>query len=189
MAAPAEPVLFAKTSNTMVGPYDDVLIPRDSVKTDWEVELGIVIGKTARNLSGPEEAAACIAGYCVSHDVSERSYQLERGGQWIKGKSCDTFNPLGPWLVTPDEVGDVRALDLWLNVNGQRMQTGNTRNMIFDVYFIVQYISRFLTLEPGDVINTGTPPGVGLGRGVYLRSGDVVELGVQGLGAQRQTFH
>ena len=185
---PAEPVLFTKTSNTVVGPNDDVLIPPGSEKTDWEVELGIVIGRTARRLSSPSDAAGYIAGYCVSHDVSEREYQIERGGQWVKGKSCDTFNPLGPWLVTPDELGDVRNLDLWLDVNGERMQTGNTSNMIFDVNFIVHYISRFITLEPGDLINTGTPPGVGLGRGRFLRPGDTVELGVQGLGVQRQQF-
>ena len=188
MPVPAEPILFSKTSNTVVGPHDDVKIPRDSVKTDWEVELGIVIGRTAHDLQSPQEAQACVAGYCVSHDVSERSFQLEHGGQWVKGKSCDTFNPLGPWLVTPDEIDELGDLGLWLEVNGERMQTGNTSFMIFDPLFIVQYISRFITLEPGDLINTGTPPGVGMGRGVFLKSGDVVELGIDGLGTQKQTF-
>lgn len=188
MEPPAEPVLFSKTSNTVVGPYDDVLIPPGSEKTDWEVELGIVIGKTARRLDSPEEARSHIAGFCVSHDVSERAFQLERCGQWVKGKSCDTFNPLGPWLVTPDEVGDTGTLDLWLSVNGKRMQTGSTKYMIFDVPFLIYYISQFITLEPGDLINTGTPPGVGMGSGTYLRPGDVVELGIDKLGSQKQTF-
>lgn len=190
MAIPQEPVVFMKGSNTVVGPFDDVQIPRGSVKTDWEVELGVVIGKTCRYLADEDAARASIAGYCVSHDVSERSFQLERGGQWVKGKSCDTFNPLGPWLVTSEEVKDPQNLDLWLDVNGVRRQTGNTRTMIFSVAHVVHYLSQFMTLEPGDVISTGTPPGVGLGQKppFYLKAGDVVALGIAGLGEQRQTF-
>ncbi len=185
---PAEPVMFTKASNAVVGPCDTVLIPRGGAKTDWEVELGVVIGKTARYLPDKESALAHIAGYCVSNDVSERSFQLERGGSWDKGKSAETFNPLGPWLVTTDEVKDPQSLDLWLDVNGERRQTGNTRTMIFDVKHLVWYLSQFLVLEPGDVITTGTPPGVGLGMKppVFLKEGDVMELGIQGLGAQRQ---
>jgi 2-keto-4-pentenoate hydratase/2-oxohepta-3-ene-1,7-dioic acid hydratase in catechol pathway len=187
---PAEPVMFTKASNAVVGPFDDVLLPRGSEKTDWEVELGVVIGKTARYLPSKEAAAGVIAGYCVSNDVSERAFQLERGGTWDKGKSCETFNPLGPWLVTPDEVADPQNLDLWLTVNGQRRQTGNTRTMIFGVLHILWYLSQFMVLEPGDVITTGTPPGVGLGMKptpVYLKEGDVMELEVSGLGRQKQT--
>jgi 2-keto-4-pentenoate hydratase/2-oxohepta-3-ene-1,7-dioic acid hydratase in catechol pathway len=187
---PAEPVVFMKDPSTVVGPYDDVRIPRTSLKTDWEVELGVVIGATARYLDGVEDAAAVIAGYCVSHDVSERHFQLERGGQWDKGKSCETFNPLGPWLVTADEVPDPQQLGLTLQVNGTQRQNGNTSNMIFPVQHIVYYLSQFMVLEPGDVVNTGTPAGVGMGMKppTYLRAGDVVELAVDGLGAQRQTF-
>jgi len=189
MPIPPEPVVFMKATNTVVGPYDDVLIPRGSLKTDWEVELGVVIGRTARYLADPGAAAACIAGYCVSNDVSERAFQLERGGQWDKGKSCETFNPLGPWLVTADEVPDPQALDLSLDVNGTREQTGNTRTMIFGVNHLVWYLSQLMVLEAGDVITTGTPPGVGLGKKPprYLKAGDVMELTVQGLGCQRQT--
>jgi len=189
MPIPEEPVVFLKGSNTVVGPYDDVLIPRGSQKTDWEVELGVVVGLEARYLDSIEVAQKCIAGYCISHDVSERHFQLERGGQWVKGKSCDTFNPLGPVLVTPDEAGDVHALDLWLTVNGEQRQTGNTRTMIFHPAFIIHYLSQFMTLEAGDLISTGTPPGVGLGMKPprYLKAGDVVALGIQGLGEQRQT--
>lgn len=189
MAIPEEPILFMKAPNTVVGPYDEIEIPRDSLKTDWEVELGIVIGKEARYLDSHDEAAACIAGYCVSHDVSERAFQLERGGQWVKGKSCDTFNPLGPWLSTADEIADAQNLAMFLNVNGVRRQTGNTRTMIFGCLEIVRYVSQFMTLEAGDVITTGTPPGVGLGMKPpqFLQAGDVVELGIDGLGAQKQT--
>lgn len=188
MPIPTEPVVFMKTTNTVVGPNDNIHIPRGSEKTDWEVELGVVIGRTCRYLASEEEAATAIAGYCISHDVSERAFQLERGGQWVKGKSCDTFNPLGPVLVTPDEIPDVQALDLWLKVNGHTRQTGNTRTMIFSVTHIVHYLSQFMTLEPGDVISTGTPPGVGLGHKppVFLRAGDIVELGITGLGRQVQ---
>jgi 2,4-diketo-3-deoxy-L-fuconate hydrolase len=189
MEEPREPILFMKASNTVVGPTDDIEIPRNSHKTDWEVELGIVIGRSSRYLNSDAEATESIAGYCVSHDVSEREFQLERGGQWTKGKSCDTFNPLGPWLVPSDKIKDAQRLDLWLNVNGTRRQTGNTRTMIFSPPYLVRYISQFMTLEPGDVISTGTPPGVGLGQKppVYLKPGDVVELGITDLGSQRQT--
>ncbi|MEM1026931.1 MAG: fumarylacetoacetate hydrolase family protein [Planctomycetota bacterium] len=190
MPVPDEPVVFLKASSTVVGPYDEVLIPRGSVKTDWEVELGVVIGKDARYLESVEAAHKYIAGYCISHDVSEREFQIERGGQWTKGKSCDTFNPLGPCLVTTDEVADPKSLKLWLDVNGQRMQNGNTSTMVFDVFFLVHYLSQFMTLEAGDVITTGTPPGVGLGMDppTYLKPGDVVELGIDGLGQQRQAI-
>jgi 2-keto-4-pentenoate hydratase/2-oxohepta-3-ene-1,7-dioic acid hydratase in catechol pathway len=187
---PTEPVVFLKASNTLTGPNDDVRIPRGSVKTDYEVELAVVVGRTCRYLESAAEGLASIAGYMVSNDVSEREYQLERGGQWTKGKSCETFNPAGPWLVTPDEIGDPSSLELWLTVNGERRQTGNTADMIFGVGEIVRYLSQFMVLEPGDIINTGTPPGVGLGRTppAYLKSGDIVELGISGLGAQRQRF-
>jgi 2-keto-4-pentenoate hydratase/2-oxohepta-3-ene-1,7-dioic acid hydratase in catechol pathway len=187
---PAEPVVFMKDPSTVIGPYDDVHIPRTSLKTDWEVELGVVIGATARYLDRVEDAAGVIAGYCVSHDVSERHFQLERGGQWDKGKSCETFNPLGPLLVTADEVPDPQRLGLSLFVNGEMRQNGNTSNMIFPVHMVVHYLSQFMVLEPGDVVNTGTPAGVGMGMSppTYLRDGDVVELGVEGLGEQRQTF-
>lgn len=185
---PSEPVVFMKASNAVVGPYDDVLLPRGSTKVDWEVELGVVIGRTARYLPDEASAGEYIAGYCVSNDVSERAFQLERGGLWDKGKSCETFNPLGPWLVTPDEVPDPQNLGLWLDVNGERRQTGNTRTMIFGVKHLVWYLSQFMVLEPGDVITTGTPPGVGLGMKPprFLKAGDVMELGIDGLGRQRQ---
>jgi 2-keto-4-pentenoate hydratase/2-oxohepta-3-ene-1,7-dioic acid hydratase in catechol pathway len=187
---PAEPILFMKAANTVVGPNDAVLIPRTSEKTDWEVELGVVIGKQARYLDSPEAAAAVIAGYAISHDVSERAFQLERGGQWSKGKSCETFNPLGPWLVTADEVPDPQGLRLRLSVNGVQRQDGSTDDMIFPVNHLVWYLSQFLVLEPGDLINTGTPAGVALGLPdhPYLRAGDVVELEIDGLGRQRQTL-
>ncbi|MEV4307687.1 fumarylacetoacetate hydrolase family protein [Nonomuraea sp. NPDC049624] len=187
-AVPAEPILFTKSPNTLVGPYDDVRIPRGATKTDWEVELGIVIGRRTSYLDSPEEAAAAIAGYCVVNDVSERAFQMERGGQWSKGKSAETFNPAGPWLVTPDELADVRNLGMWLDVNGVRRQTGSTKTMIFDPYVIVHHLSQFMVLEPGDLINTGTPPGVGMGHDpqIWLRPGDVMELGIDGLGSQRQ---
>jgi 2-keto-4-pentenoate hydratase/2-oxohepta-3-ene-1,7-dioic acid hydratase in catechol pathway len=189
-AIPAEPVVFMKDPSTLGGPFDDVLIPRQSVKTDWEVELGIVIGSDARYLDSPADAAAHIAGYALSHDVSEREFQLERGGQWDKGKSCETFNPLGPWLVTPDEVGDVSALGMRLSVNGVSRQNGSTATMIFDVPYVVWYLSQFMVLRAGDLINTGTPAGVALGieGNPYLRAGDVVDLEIDGLGAARQQF-
>lgn len=187
-AVPDEPILFTKSPNTLIGPNDDVRIPRGATKTDWEVELGVVIGRRASYLEDREQARDAIAGYLVVNDVSERAFQMERGGQWSKGKSCETFNPAGPWLVTPDEIDDVDALDLWLDVNGLRRQTGSTSTMIFDPLFLVHYLSHFLTLEPGDLINTGTPPGVGMGLEppVWLAPGDVMELGIAGLGQQRQ---
>lgn len=188
MPIPAEPIIFFKGSNTVVGPYDDIQIPRGSEKTDWEVELGVVIGKEARYLASPEAASQHIAGYCLTHDVSERAFQLERGGQWAKGKSCDTFNPLGPWLATPDELSDVGALPMKLWVNGEPRQKGTTAKMIFNVPFLIHYLSQFMTLEPGDLISTGTPPGVGLGMKPpkYLKVGDIVELEIDGLGRQKQ---
>ncbi|WP_405741668.1 fumarylacetoacetate hydrolase family protein [Streptomyces sp. NBC_00028] len=188
MAVPDEPILFTKSPNTLIGPNDDVRIPRGSAKTDWEVELGIVIGRRTAYLDSVADARDAIAGYVVVNDVSERAFQLERGGQWAKGKSAETFNPAGPWLATADEIDDVLALDMWLDVNGVRRQTGSTKTMIFDPYFIVHYLSQFLVLEPGDLINTGTPPGVGMGLTppVYLQPGDVMELGIHHLGTQRQ---
>ncbi|MFD0969231.1 fumarylacetoacetate hydrolase family protein [Plantactinospora endophytica] len=188
---PTEPVVFMKAPDTVIGPDDEVLVPRGSTKTDWEVELAVVIGRTARYLASPEEALGCVAGYAVSHDVSEREFQLERGGQWDKGKNCETFNPLGPWLVTADEVADPQDLGLRLRVNGVLKQDGNTKDMVFPVAEIVHYLSQFLVLHPGDVINTGTPAGVALGQPEpkpYLRAGDVVELEIDGLGRQRQTM-
>ncbi|MBB2747497.1 UNVERIFIED_ORG: 2-keto-4-pentenoate hydratase/2-oxohepta-3-ene-1,7-dioic acid hydratase in catechol pathway [Microbispora rosea subsp. rosea] len=187
-AIPAEPVVFMKASNTLVGPDDEVLVPRRSVKTDYEVELAVILGRTARYLESPEAAAEVIAGYAIANDVSEREFQNERGGQWDKGKSCETFNPLGPWLVTADEVGDPQALGLRLWVNGELRQNGNTKNQIFGVHHVIWYLSQFMVLEAGDVVNTGTPAGVALGRGpqAYLREGDVVELEIDGLGRQRQ---
>ncbi|MGN9813378.1 fumarylacetoacetate hydrolase family protein [Micromonospora sp. BQ11] len=187
-AVPAEPILFTKSPNTLIGPNDDVRIPRGSSKTDWEVELGVVIGKRTSYLDSAEQARDHIAGYVLVNDVSERAFQMERGGQWAKGKSAETFNPAGPWLATPDEIPDVRDLGMWLDVNGVRRQTGNTKTMIFDPYFIVHYLSQFLVLEPGDLINTGTPPGVGMGLDpqVWLQPGDVIDLGIDRLGAARQ---
>jgi 2-keto-4-pentenoate hydratase/2-oxohepta-3-ene-1,7-dioic acid hydratase in catechol pathway len=187
-AVPDEPILFTKSPNSLIGPYDDVRIPRGSTKPDWEVELGIVISRRTSYLDSVEEARDAIAGYLVVNDVSERAFQTERGGQWSKGKSAETFNPAGPWLVTPDEIGDINALDMWLDVNGIRRQTGNTSTMVFDPYFLVHYLSQFLVLEPGDLIDTGTPPGVGMGftPPIWLQPGDVMELGIEGLGAQRQ---
>ncbi len=185
---PSEPVIFTKAVSCLQGPNDPVMIPRDSRKTDWEVELGVVIGRTARYVE-ESEALEYVAGYVVVNDVSEREFQMERGGTWDKGKGCDTFGPVGPWLVTRDEVGDVQSLGMWLDVNGQRMQTGSTRTMIFGVAVLVSYISRFLTLEPGDIITTGTPPGVGAGKKpqpVFLRAGDKVRLGIEKLGEQQQ---
>ncbi|MEU5772372.1 fumarylacetoacetate hydrolase family protein [Streptomyces venezuelae] len=186
---PAEPVVFFKAADTVVGPDDTVLVPRRSVKTDWEVELAVVIGRTARYLESAEEALAHVAGYAVAHDVSEREFQIERGGTWDKGKNCETFNPLGPWLVTADEVADPQALSLKLWVNGELKQDGTTADQIFPVAEVVRYVSQFMTLHPGDVINTGTPAGVAMGQPEpkpYLRAGDVVELEVEGLGRQRQ---
>jgi 2-keto-4-pentenoate hydratase/2-oxohepta-3-ene-1,7-dioic acid hydratase in catechol pathway len=185
---PSEPTVFMKATNTVVGPYDQVLIPRNSSKTDWEVELGVVIGRTARYLASPEDGMACVAGYCVSNDVSEREFQLERGGQWVKGKSCETFNPLGPWLVTADEVTDPQRLRLSLAVNGEVMQDGTTESMLFGVGHLIWYLSQFMILEPGDLLNTGTPAGVGMGRKPprYLRAGDTMEPEIHGLGRQRQ---
>ncbi|WP_315926016.1 fumarylacetoacetate hydrolase family protein [Mesorhizobium sp. SP-1A] len=186
---PPEPIIFMKASSAIVGPDDDVLIPRGSVKTDWEVELGVVIGKTAKYVS-EAEALDYVAGYCVAHDVSERAFQTERHGQWTKGKSCDTFGPIGPWLVTRDEVADPQDLKMWLKVNGQTMQDGSTRTMVYGVAYLVSYLSQFMSLQPGDIISTGTPPGVGMGMKPqrFLKPGDIVELGVEGLGSQKQTF-
>jgi 2-keto-4-pentenoate hydratase/2-oxohepta-3-ene-1,7-dioic acid hydratase in catechol pathway len=188
-AAPDEPIMFTKSPNTLVGPNDDVRIPRGSTKLDYEVELGVVIGSRTSYLDAVEQARSAIAGYLVVNDVSERAFQIERGGQWSKGKSAETFNPAGPWLVTPDEIDDVRDLRMWLDVSGVRRQNGSTSTMIFDPYFIVHYLSQFLVLEPGDLINTGTPPGVGMGMQppVWLKAGNVIELGIEGLGSQRQT--
>ena len=185
---PDEPIVFTKSPNTLIGPNDDVRIPRGSQKTDWEVELGIVIGARCSYLPDPAAARAAIAGYVLVNDVSERAFQMERGGQWLKGKSAETFNPAGPWLATPDEIDDVTDLGMWLDVNGARRQTGSTSKMVFGPDFIVQYLSQFMVLEPGDLINTGTPPGVGLGLKppVYLQPDDVMTLGVDGLGTQRQ---
>jgi 2-keto-4-pentenoate hydratase/2-oxohepta-3-ene-1,7-dioic acid hydratase in catechol pathway len=187
LPVPDEPVIFMKAVSCLSGPNDPIILPPGSVKTDWEVELGIVIGKRARHVEEPD-ALTHVAGYCVVNDVSEREYQIERGGTWDKGKGCDSFGPVGPWLVTPDEIADVQALDMWLDVNGTAMQRGSTANMIFSCAQIVAYVSRFMTLEPGDIITTGTPPGVGMGRTppVFLRAGDTVTLGIAGLGAQRQ---
>ena len=189
MPIPPEPIIFGKAANTVVGPYDEILIPRGSKKTDWEVELGVVIGRTARYLGSEIEAFTRIAGYCISHDVSEREFQLERGGQWTKGKSCDHFNPLGPWLVTQDEIASPSALSMSLRVNGNLRQQGSTSTMIFGVGHLVHYVSQFMTLEAGDLISTGTPPGVGMGRKPpeYLRAGDIVELEIEGLGHQKQS--
>jgi len=190
MPIPKEPVVFMKTVDCAVGCNDAVVLPQGSVKSDWEVELGIVIGTKARYVS-EADAPAHIAGYCVVNDVSEREFQLERGGQWDKGKGCDTFGPVGPWLVTRDEVGDVQNLSMWLDVNGKRMQTGSTKTMIFSAATIVSYLSRFMTLNPGDLITTGTPPGVGLGMKppVYLKPGDTMKLWIEKLGTQQQTVH
>ena len=188
MPIPEEPILFFKATTAVCGPNDEVLIPRNSQKTDWEVELGVVIGKTARYVS-EEDAMDHVAGYCVINDVSERAFQIERGGQWVKGKSADTFGPIGPWLVTRDEVADPQALAMWLDVDGKRFQDGSTATMIFGVRHLVHYISQFMTLEPGDVISTGTPPGVGMGQKpqIYLKEGQVMRLGIEGLGEQRQS--
>jgi len=187
MPIPAEPIVFFKATSAMCGPFDEVVIPRGSVKTDWEVELAFVIGKKASYVS-EEEALSHVAGYMVHNDYSERAYQLERGGQWVKGKSCDSFAPVGPYLVTSDEVSDPGNLRLWLRVNGETKQDGSTNKLIFGIAFLVSYLSEFMTLEPGDIVSTGTPPGVGMGAKppVYLQPGDVVELGIEGLGEARQ---
>jgi 2,4-diketo-3-deoxy-L-fuconate hydrolase len=191
LPVPREPIVFTKATSCAVGANHDVVLPKGSVKADWEVELGVVIGRRARYV--PEaDALAHVAGYCVVNDVSEREYQIERGSQWDKGKGCDTFGPIGPWLVTADEVGDPQNLGMWLDLNGQRMQTGNTRTMIFGVARLVSYVSEFMTLEPGDCITTGTPPGVGMGmkpQPRYLKAGDVMRLGIEKLGEQQQTVH
>ncbi len=186
-AIPKEPILFNKAPSCIIGPHDDVVIPKGSLKTDWEVELAIVIG-TRASYVGESEALDHVAGYCVCHDVSERAFQIERSGQWMKGKGCATFGPLGPWLVTTDEIADAQKLDMWLDVNGERMQKGSTATMIFGVRKLVSYISHFMILEPGDVITTGTPPGVGMGKTPprYLQAGDTVSLGIEGLGQQAQ---
>ena len=188
MPIPKEPILFFKADTSLNGPNDDVMLPQGSKKSDWEVELGVVIGKRARYVS-KKDALKHVAGYCVVNDVSEREYQIERGGTWDKGKGCDTFGPVGPWLVTTDEIKDPQNLDMWLDVNGKRFQTGNTRTMVFDVATIISYVSEFMTLNPGDVITTGTPPGVGMGvkpKPRFLKAGDVMTLGLQGLGEQTQ---
>ena len=187
MAVPPEPVIFMKATSAICGPNDPIVIPRGSVKTDWEVELAVIIGKTAKYVA-EEQAMDHVAGYAVTNDVSERAFQTERSGQWTKGKSCDNFGQIGPWLVTRDEVADPQNLKMWLTVNGQTMQNGSTQTMVYGVRFLVHYLSQFMTLHPGDVISTGTPPGVGLGMKPprFLRAGEVVELGIEGLGAQRQ---
>ncbi|MEO7152356.1 MAG: fumarylacetoacetate hydrolase family protein [Burkholderiaceae bacterium] len=191
MAIPKEPIIFMKPISARVGPNDAVVLPKDAVKGDWEVELGIVIGTKARYVS-EAEALSFVAGYCVVNDVSEREYQLERGGTWDKGKGCDTFGPVGPWLVTTDEIADPQNLDMWLDVSCKRYQNGNTRTMVFGAAQLVSYVSRFMTLLPGDLIATGTPPGVGMGikpNPVYLKPGDMMRVGIQGLGEQFQTVH
>ena len=187
MEIPGEPIIFMKAPNTVIGPGDDICIPRSSTKTDWEVELGVIIGRTASYLESPDVALGHVAGYCVVNDVSEREFQLERGGQWDKGKSCDTFNPMGPWIVTTDEVADPQDLGMWLDVDGRREQSGHTSDMIFSVAHVVWYVSQFMTLEPGDLVNTGTPAGVGSGKRPprFLRAGQEVRLGIEGLGEQR----
>ncbi|MFJ1302840.1 fumarylacetoacetate hydrolase family protein [Pseudomonadota bacterium AL_CKDN230030165-1A_HGKHYDSX7] len=191
LQVPAEPVVFMKATSALVGANDAVVLPQDSIKTDWEVELGVVIGERARYVS-EADALAHVAGYCVVNDVSEREFQIERGGTWDKGKGCDTFGPVGPWLVTADEVADPQALDMWLEVNGKRYQNGSTRTMVFGVAQLVSYVSRFMTLYPGDLISTGTPPGVGMGQKpapVYLKAGDEMKLGIAGLGEQHQRVY
>ncbi len=188
MAVPAEPVVFMKATSAICGPNDNVIIPRNSLKTDWEVELGVVIGKEAKYVP-IEDALSYVAGYCVVNDLSERAFQLEGTGQWVKGKSADTFGPIGPWLVTADEVPDPQNLGMWLEVDGHRYQSGNTATMVFGVAHLVSYLSRYMSLQAGDIISTGTPPGVGLGQKppVYLRAGNVMRLGIDGLGIQQQT--
>lgn len=188
MDIPKEPILFQKGSNTVVGPNDVVIIPRNSTKTDWEVELGVIIGKDARYLDSPDDSLDYVAGYCISNDVSERAFQLERGGQWTKGKSCDNFNPIGPYLVTKEEIIDPQNLKMELWVNGEKKQDGSSSTMIFNVKYLIHYLSQFMTLEAGDLITTGTPPGVGMGQNPpqYLKAGDIIELSIEGLGKQKQ---
>ena len=188
MEVPPEPVMFMKATSAVIGPNDNVIIPKNSFKSDWEVELGVIIGKEAKYIK-EEQSQDHIAGYCVVNDLSERSFQLERSGQWVKGKSCDTFGPIGPYLVTKDEIADPQNLKMWLDVNGKRMQNGTTSTMVYGVNFLISYLSQFMSLQPGDIISTGTPPGVGAGMKpqVFLKPGDVMELGIEGLGEQRQT--
>jgi len=188
MTVPKEPIIFSKYTSSICGPNDDIIIPRNSLKTDWEVELGVVIGKPAKYVD-EKSALSHVAGYCIINDISEREFQLERSGQWVKGKSCDTFGPIGPWMVTPEEVGDPQNLNLWLEVNGNLYQNGNTRTMVFGVAYLIHYLSQFFTLNSGDIISTGTPPGVGMGQKpqpIYLRSGNTMSLGVENLGVQTQ---
>ena len=184
---PPEPIIFAKATSSVIGPNDDVEIPKKSVKSDWEVELGVIIGKEAKYIS-ESESQSHIAGYCVINDLSEREFQIEHSGQWVKGKSCDTFGPIGPYLVTSDEVPDPQNLKMWLEVNGKTMQNGSTNTMVYGVNFLVSYLSQFMSLQPGDIISTGTPPGVGMGMNpqVFLKAGDVMKLGIEGLGEQTQ---
>jgi 2-keto-4-pentenoate hydratase/2-oxohepta-3-ene-1,7-dioic acid hydratase in catechol pathway len=188
MQVPSEPVVFMKATSAVSGPNDDVVMPRGSKKTDWEVELGVVIGAPAKYVS-EEDALSHVAGYCVINDVSERAFQLEGTGQWTKGKSADTFGPIGPWLVTPEEIGDPQRLNMWLEVDGRRFQNGNTRTMVFGVAHLISYLSRYMSLQPGDIISTGTPPGVGMGQRppIYLSAGNEIRLGIEGLGTQRQS--
>jgi 2-keto-4-pentenoate hydratase/2-oxohepta-3-ene-1,7-dioic acid hydratase in catechol pathway len=188
MEVPPEPIMFMKATSAVIGPNDDVLIPKNSFKSDWEVELGVIIGKEAKYIS-EDQSQDHIAGYCVVNDLSERAFQIERSGQWVKGKSCDTFGPIGPYLVTKDEIADPQNLKMWLDVNGKRMQDGSTSTMVYRVNFLVSYLSQFMSLQPGDIISTGTPPGVGMGMKpqVFLKPGDVMRLGIEGLGEQKQT--
>ena len=187
MEVPSEPIMFMKATSAVIGPNDDVIIPKNSFKSDWEVELGVIIGKEAKYIS-EDQSQDHIAGYCVVNDLSERAFQIERSGQWVKGKSCDTFGPIGPYLVTKDEVADPQNLKMWLDVNGKRMQDGKTSTMVYGVNFLVSYLSQFMSLQPGDIISTGTPPGVGMGMKpqVFLKPGDVMSLGIEGLGEQKQ---
>jgi 2-keto-4-pentenoate hydratase/2-oxohepta-3-ene-1,7-dioic acid hydratase in catechol pathway len=187
MKVPPEPIIFFKATSAVIGPNDDVIIPKNSIKSDWEVELGVIIGKQAKYIS-EDQSQDYIAGYCVVNDLSERAFQLEHSGQWVKGKSCDTFGPIGPYLVTKDEIADPQNLKMWLDVNGKRMQNGSTKTMVYGVNYIVSYISQFMSLHPGDIISTGTPPGVGMGMKpqVFLKHGDVMKLGIEGLGDQTQ---
>ena len=188
MEVPPEPIMFMKATSAVIGPNDNVIIPKNSFKSDWEVELGVIIGKEAKYIS-EDQSQDHIAGYCVVNDLSERAFQIERSGQWVKGKSCDTFGPIGPYLVTKDEVADPQNLKMWLDVNGKRMQDGSTSTMVYGVNFLVSYLSQFMSLQPGDIISTGTPPGVGMGMKpqVFLKPGDVMRLGIEGLGEQKQT--
>jgi len=187
MKVPPEPIIFLKATSAIIGPNDDVIIPKNSKKSDWEVELGVIIGKEAKYIS-EEQSQDYIAGYCIVNDLSERAFQLEHSGQWVKGKSCDTFGPIGPYLVTSDEIKDPQNLSMWLDVNGERMQDGSTKTMVYGVDFLISYLSRFMSLQPGDIISTGTPPGVGMGKQpqIFLKPGDEMKLGIEGLGEQKQ---